>query len=185
MINDSNEELVLPAIIYKVNDCTVDLTHLGSQINAMWKSAGIRLKVSIGSSFYPDWPSSAGASIYGSSYELAPKKIWDNKIKERAPDTALLEGFVGFWKGNPNGYSMRDLGTRSVFFVRDRQEPGTPPIARVASHEVGHLLGLAHYDQPTDHLMASGELGVKLTDHEIDIARATAAWLIEYRNVRW
>jgi hypothetical protein len=67
---------------------------------------------------------------------------------------------------------------RPVLQPADR--PAREPAARTTAHELGHGLGLAHYQEPHDlseSLMASKQAGYALHDFEIALARETARML--------
>ena len=106
--------------------------------------------------------------------------------RTNTPPTNVM-GFYGPWNDWDNGASLPhwywDSPVSTVpilpFFVRDHEEKGSPPLARVTAHEVGHLLRLPHYVNPTKNLMAKGTAGTELEPLEIELARAGALWLLE------
>lgn len=75
--------------------------------------------------------------------------------------------------GGPNG--LTPFGT-TLFFVAD--EP-TVPHARVAAHEIGHILGLYHTWKDQGRLLYPGTDGTELSEEEIFVARYAARGLIE------
>jgi hypothetical protein len=73
--------------------------------------------------------------------------------------------------------SDRDLWSLDQPDLYDAPHPTVHPASRTASHELGHALGLRHYNRrpdSTDSLMASGTRGFFLHDFEIAAARRAA-----------
>ncbi len=113
------------------------------------------------------------------------------EIPDKIPPSALL-GYSTFWKlpkgeVDPNGFSIPD---NRAFAVKTYPSLSAVPfdtkftssnlIARVISHEIGHILGLDHYCEPDsrrEELMFSGTRGTRLMSDQITIARGVAAAL--------
>lgn len=71
-----------------------------------------------------------------------------------------------------------DMWTLDSPGLADSPHPVAFPAARTASHELGHALGLRHYNRrhaSVDALMSSGRRGYRLESFQIDQARAHAA----------
>jgi len=80
-------------------------------------------------------------------------------------------GANGVFKGD------HDIWSRDYPNLRPAAKPATYRAARTSAHELGHGLGLRHYDgfpDSTESLMGSGSLGWQLHDFEIETARARA-----------
>jgi hypothetical protein len=80
-------------------------------------------------------------------------------------------GANGVFKGD------HDIWSRDYPNLRAAAKPATYRAARTSAHELGHGLGLRHYDgfpDSTESLMGSGFLGWQLHDAEVEIARARA-----------
>ena len=116
-------------------------------------------------------------SLFGlDSLEIADWPDWA-AIAGRWPSPGgIIHGFYGLWDGQPNGISFKERG----YFVRDHRYtiPWTPPLHRVSSHEIGHILGISHYAAPKGYLMNSNDAGTALTQQEIEVARCSASTMI-------
>lgn len=127
-----DETIVVPAIVYAVNGSTVDLFGITSEAIRIWATAKINI------TFYE-------SSFHETGWPLLGQPFRDNlltgRLGQRAFERFLIEGHVGYWKGEPNGVSQKNLSTTSVFLVRDHPEGNSPPLGRVIAHEIGHLLG--------------------------------------------
>ena len=89
------------------------------------------------------------------------------------PDPGVLNGFYIREAFEFNGFTPNGS---LVFFVAD--EP-TVLDERVSSHEIGHILGLAHARSDPSRLMFSGTNGIILTDAEQQRARTTAREILD------
>ncbi len=87
------------------------------------------------------------------------------------PDVPDPAGVNGVFKGD------HDVWSRDYPRLRPAPTPVTHTSARTSAHELGHGLSLSHYngypDSPSD-LMASGTLGWRLNDSQIQAARTRA-----------
>jgi hypothetical protein len=54
----------------------------------------------------------------------------------------------------------------------------SPPLSRVSSHEIGHILGLQHYPLPKGYLMTSNGHAIAIDGEEAAIADVTARALL-------
>ena len=80
-------------------------------------------------------------------------------------------GANGVFKGD------HAIWSRDYPNLRPAARPATYRAARTSAHELGHGLGLRHYDgfpDSTESLMGSGSLGWQLHDFEIEAARVRA-----------
>ena len=89
------------------------------------------------------------------------------------PDPGVINGFYVRQAFEFNGFTPNGS---LVFFVAD--EP-TVLDERVSSHEIGHILGLAHAPSDPSRLMFSGTNGTILTDSEQQRARITALEILD------
>jgi hypothetical protein len=87
------------------------------------------------------------------------------------PEVPDPPGANGVYKGD------HDIWSRDYPNLQAAPNPATHRAARTSAHELGHGLTLRHYnnfpDSP-DALMASGTLGWRLLDFQIESARARA-----------
>ena len=130
-------------------------------INTIWSAAAIQLSLdSLNTPEIADWPD--WAAIAGR---------WPSPC-------GIIHGYYGWWDGQPNGISFKER----VYFVRDHRYtiPWTPLLHRVSSHEIGHILGLSHYDEPKGYLMTSNDAGTALTQQEIEVARCSANTMMSH-----
>ena len=108
----------------------------------------------------------------------------------------VLEDVTECIRAGLNGVAVRDIGAfyakgNPRLFGADASSGlymvgGADAVARVASHEIGHILSLDHYGKPGDladhrvgHLMFSGSEGTRLTDAEIAQSRRRAHSILE------
>jgi hypothetical protein len=87
------------------------------------------------------------------------------------PEVPDPPGVNGVFKGD------HEIWSRDYPNLRQAPNPVTHRAARTSAHELGHALTLAHYDNlpdSPDSLMASGTLGWRLHDFQINAARARA-----------
>ena len=97
---------------------------------------------------------------------FAHQKFYSNRLNN--------EDWTNPYRLVTNGFNVS--GT-NVVVVRDHQDPGSPPLLRVAAHEIGHiLLGTDHPEDP-DNLMSSGHVGTTLTTLQKERAFTTAQQL--------
>jgi hypothetical protein len=89
------------------------------------------------------------------------------------PNAGVINGFYVREAFEFNGFTPNGS---LVFFVAD--EP-TVLDERVSSHEIGHILGLAHDLGDSTRLMFSGTNGTILTEAEQQRARATALEILD------
>jgi len=141
-----------------------------SEVNAIWSHAGIRFDI---------------VAIHPlQALDLPPKKWFvrdRNWVKAAIPaaqfNTAAID--VCF---------VRDMGPNGFFYgepvvVCEKPEftkvsgGSDNPVARVAAHELGHVLFLKHRQDHTN-LMASGRNGVSLNHQEIRDARTRAMQIL-------
>jgi len=174
----ASEELVVPVTIYELNAAHLPVDIL-SKINAIWSQAGIQFRtVETGHIRTSHWPMVATEATLRQSMENLVGMIWNTATSAAHGPVAACLIFAS-WSGSPNGQShfSDDL---HVSYVRHTQEPDSPPLARVTSHELGHrFLGgnEAHVADP-DNLMSEGQNGTKLSDSQVKTAREWSAnWL--------
>lgn len=141
-----------------------------SEVNAIWSRAGIRFDI---------------VAVHPlQALDLPPKKWFvrdRNWVKAAIPaaqfNTAAID--VCF---------VRDMGPNGFFYgepvvVCEKPEftkvsgGSDNPVARVAAHELGHVLFLKHRQDHTN-LMASGRNGVSLNHQEIRDARTRAMQIL-------
>ena len=178
-------QINVPLALYRVDGSTVDLDAIATGVNSTWNPAGIRFEVHTDTYNSVGWWPNSGTNPIHALHDLS--QVLTDQAKS-APRRNFIRGFYGNWTNGPNGLSFpdhHDWDTPSfAFFVRDycATKPDgtqTPRLERVTSHELGHLLRLAHYKFPVENLMADGKDGEKLARHEISIARAAARWMLE------
>lgn len=155
-----------------------DLRQHVSVMNEIWDQAAIELEVN----------AVLTEPIRSWKMSIIPWESYVYGILEtlRPAGAALINGFYTTWDyADLNGFSTPG-GTN--FVVKDRPElkavPHSPDfstddlIARVSSHEVGHILGLCHFKFPEsdeeDRLMFSATRGIRLTKDEIQRSREHA-----------
>ena len=156
-----------------------DLRQHINVINEIWDQAAIELKVS---------------TVLAEPIRVWTTYPWESYLRVeleslRPAGAALINGFYTTWdNATLNGFSTPG-GTN--FVVKDRPKLKAAPyspdfstddlIARVSSHEVGHILGLCHFRFPEsdeeDRLMFSATRGIRLTDEEIRRSREGAIQL--------
>ena len=149
-----------------------DLTRIVNDINAHWSLAGIQF------------------ALEGTPDEISIKN-WDHwpnpTVNDRTtlvPTDGAIHGYYGYWPPDPpdltNGFSylepMPPFPQIPYYFVRDHRieyssdnsllMEWTPNLARVSSHEIGHILGLAHYEEQ-GYLMTKGGCDVGFKASEI------------------
>jgi len=126
-----------------------------SEINQVWAQAGIHFVMRSADREPP------------ASDELVLRFIGGGS--ERDVVFGMYDGHLDVWtQDRPN--------------LRKAPNPTQHPAARTASHELGHALGLAHYNHQhdsIDSLMASGRRGYRLHGFEIARARYVASRLGE------
>ncbi len=177
---DEGTEIVLDISLYLlVDDAAAPSASISSHrdvdglrrvldgMNEIWSQAGIRLEARfIGPALTP------GQTLQGivrgdvSAFFTADGGHADLR------EPSLINGFYARQIGVVNGFAPS--GTRS-FFVTD--DPSVHD-RRVSSHEVGHILGLAHDLEDSDRLMFSGTNGMTLTEYEVTVARHAAAGIL-------
>ncbi|MEM6993995.1 MAG: hypothetical protein AAF721_26015 [Myxococcota bacterium] len=79
-----------------------------------------------------------------------------------------VDGYNGYYYGDHSIY-VRDYPT-----LNDAPNPVGLPGARVAAHELGHALTLAHDQGSDDYLMRSGTEGWQIPMYQIDASRSRA-----------
>lgn len=178
-------QLILPVSLYTVNGSVVDLNAVASAVNGIWNPAGIYFDVSMFAWNTTSWPTTTVDPL--PTLQSLAADLTDQAKSTDPPYRHIIRGFYGSWTNSINGISFPnvDWDTPSfLYFVRDSrvakpEGTQTPLLERVSSHELGHILRLAHYKKPVENLMAIGNDGVKITRHEISIARAAASWMLE------
>jgi hypothetical protein len=133
-------------------------------VNAIWAQAGIRFEIE------------AVGELQ--ALNAAPKKWFErdrNWVKAAIPTnqfspTAIDVCFVK--EMGPNGFFYGEpvVVCENPEFTKVKGGSDNP-VARVAAHELGHVLFLKHRQEHTN-LMASGRNGVSLNNQEIRDARA-------------
>ncbi|MDZ4402744.1 hypothetical protein [Prosthecobacter sp.] len=140
------------------------------EVNAIWAQAGIRFELE--------------AVGVLQAFDIGPKKWFErdrNWVKSAIPtnDFSLTAIDVCF---------VREMGPNGFFYgepvvVCEKPEftmvkgGADNPVARVAAHELGHVLFLKHRQDHTN-LMASGRNGISLNKQEIKDARERALQIL-------
>lgn len=143
---------------------------LFEEVNAIWSQAGIRFELE--------------AVGVLSALNVAPKKWFEkdrNWVKSAISTnffspTAIDVCFVG--EMGPNGFFYGEpvVVCEKPEFTKVKGGADNP-VARVAAHELGHVLSLQHRQDHTN-LMASGRNGVSLNQQEIKDARHRALQIV-------
>ncbi|MFN0080666.1 MAG: matrixin family metalloprotease [Prosthecobacter sp.] len=143
-----------------------DVRALFVEVNTIWSQAGIRFQLE--------------AVGVLSALNVVPKKWFEkdrNWVKSAIPTNrfsaaAIDVCFVG--EMGPNGFFYGEpvVVCEKPEFTKV-QGGADNPVARVAAHELGHVLFLQHRQDHTN-LMASGRNGISLNKQEINDARQRA-----------
>lgn len=143
-----------------------EVVDLFEEVNAIWGQAGIRFDLEAIDSLQ--------------ALDLAPKRWF---IKDRN----WVKSAIPTNRFSPSAIDMcfvKDMGPNGFFYGEPVVVCENPefhkvsggaknPVARVAAHELGHVLHLQHRQEVTN-LMASGKNGISLNAQEIRDARKRA-----------
>lgn len=143
---------------------------LFTEVNAIWAPAGIRFEID---------------EVKRLEALVVPPKKWFERDRNWVKAAIPADSF------NPNAIDVcfvKEMGPNGFFYGEPVVVCETPEftkvkdgadnaVARVAAHELGHVLFLQHRQDHTN-LMASGRNGVSLNNQEIKDARARALQIL-------
>ena len=169
--NVDRDTIIIPIKVHVVRDSSgyytsfrdmKNILELFDQANRIWKQGNIY--ISIGEVVITEVSVSAIPNALNSN---ASELYYHENFDQNALNFFLTQSL-----NNINGIALYSINTALV------SDYTTVNDYRTVAHELGHLLRLKHVPE-SDHLMARGRNGEKLTDWEIKIAREEALKLIE------
>ncbi len=170
--SDNREIIELPISVFIYDDTQLafsssrtaeEVVQLHNRANEIWSQAGIRFTFKKVHRATVPLAMSANIIRWEVDAFFAAQADLNRNMQ---PSTPISGYYVKTVRG-PNGIASEQ---HLAFFVAD--DPVNDD-ARVVAHELGHLLGLIHVNDP-ERLMHSGTDGLMLTAEEIMIARKTA-----------
>jgi hypothetical protein len=166
---------VLKAMDLTEIDCALtdaDIERIVGKVNGVWHNAGIHFGVE--SIVREDAANQQLFKLAFSLNETVPLEQYRKLLPERSRKFDGLHLYF-VHQFQVNGVYMYSDFVMVKETARLQPVPGgiDEPVPRVASHELGHALGLAHRQARTN-LLASGTTGTLLNSEEVATARAKA-----------
>ena len=152
-----------------------NLQHIYERVNELWSLANVHFRFELSATVMLGTPDLRSLATSDGTIQLyfAHQRFYSNRLNN--------EDWSNPYRLVTNGFNVSET---NVVVVRDHQDPGSPPLPRVAAHEIGHvLLGPDHPKDP-DNLMSSGKVGTSLTKLQQERAFTTAQRLSGVANDR-
>lgn len=178
--NESDAVLVLPVSVHLMRSqaherlqstlTEEEVRAIFEEVNKIWAQAGIRFEVDAIAPLQANDPPSKRWFVRDRNW--VKSAIPSGGFRSKAVDVCFVKdmGPNGFFYGEPVVVCEKPDFTKVKGGAKN-------PVARVAAHELGHVLGLQHRQDHTN-LMASARNGFSLNNQEIKDARKRAAEII-------
>lgn len=178
--NESDAVLVLPVSVHLMRSqaherlqstlTEEEVRAIFEEVNMIWAPAGIRFEVDAIAPLQANDPPSKRWFVRDRNW--VKSAIPSGSFRSKAVDVCFVKdmGPNGFFYGEPVVVCEKPDFTKVKGGAKN-------PVARVAAHELGHVLGLQHRQDHTN-LMASARNGFSLNNQEIKDARKRAAEII-------